>query len=195
MANQPIRRCRREMNMAKFRRLVQQAMGVKHTHRYRTASVTLGTAGLNQIALLTANDAPDFDTGGDFATSAQCEQGSRIIGIDLNLVIKSNSAGTLFEVVLWKDPDAFLNTSGIASLLMQNDVTANALLMRKYTLAYGMWRANTGSDTKHFHMQISRAALRRAGVMKDNDVIRLNIETSADITNTLAGYGRIWTQK
>ena len=179
-----------------FQGLVQAAMGVKHTHRYRIIEKNMTANAVTSNPLLVAADDPDFDAGGDFTTAAECEQNSRIQGIDLNLHIKPGGAGKAIEWMLFKDPDAIIGTGADPATLFDQDVSANAIIFRKYVLAYGMIVSSSTMEAKAIHVRISRAAMKRAGVMKDNDVLRFQVKNHhASTAGVLHAYGRIWTRK
>ena len=179
-----------------FQGLVQAAMGQKKTHRYRVLEKNLTAASTITIPLLTADDDPDFDAGGDFTTACECEQGARIQGIDLNLHIKPGGAGKAIEWMLWKNPDELISTTVNPSALFTNDLDATTVILRKYVMAYGMIVSSSTMEAKPLHIRISRAAMRRAGTMSDNDVLRLNVANAhASTAGVLHAYGRIWTRK
>lgn len=183
------------MNMAQFKRLVAAATGTKRTHRIR-GFVTLSTAGANPFPLLSADDDPDYDVGGVMtSTPLECEAGARILGIELSITVRFLAAGRYAEFMIYKDVDSIMGGSISPSWLFLNDLTANVALLRKYAVAYGFMLASTNNENKTMRVRISRAALRRAGVMNDGDKLHLNIETSAGTDNLAYVTGRIWTRK
>lgn len=187
------------MNMGQFRGLVQQATGVKHTHRYRLLDDAVPQGATTHIPLLTADDTPDYDEDFDGAAAApECETGSRILGIDFNFDFVPNGATEQIEYMIWKNPDAAITTSTVSpTILFQNDVTTTGILLRKYTMAYGRFLSTASKESSRTKLRISRAAMRRVGVMKQNDVLYLGL------THTATGggdgvyslHGRIWTRK
>lgn len=183
-------------NWSRFKAMVAAATGVKHTHRFRVIDKVITQGATTVSPLLTASDAPDYDAGGDLTTTAQCETNSRITGIDLKMIITPGATGAHIEWMLWKDPDLALTVARVPSELFQNDITANVALLRKYTLAYGMVRSSSTKEGAALHVRISRAALKRSAVMKDDDVLRLTfVHTTAATNGSLSAYGRIWTRK
>lgn len=186
------------MNMGQFRRLVQAATGVKHTHRLRVLDVTLTQAAVTEFPLLTADDDPDFDEDLNGSTTApECETGARILGIDMTVDIVPGTAGEQVEFMIFKSPDQLLNGIGdpIAGL-WTNDLTANNALFRKYTLCYGRFLSTASRESSRSRIRISRAAMRRAGVMHDNDHLRMCFAHTAGADNgKVSLHGRIWTRK
>lgn len=186
------------MNMGQFRSLVQAATGVKHTHRYRLIDKTITNNTTTEMALLSADDDPDYDENFDGAGAApECEVGSRILGVDLSMDFVPGNAGGQHEWLLFKSPDALLTAIPVTgAILFDNDVSANTMLLRKHTLAYGRFLSTASRESSRTKVRISRAAMRRAGVMHDADSIRLCIvatDTAAD--GTFSMHGRIWTRK
>lgn len=180
---------------ARFVSMVKAAQGVTHTHRYRTTQVTATQGAVTAFPLLVADDDPDYDVGGDFSTAAECHANSRIEGIDLNLMIAPNATSEIVEWMIFKDPDAIVGTGADPATLFDQDVSANALIFRKYVMAYGMFRSTVSREATRIHVRITRAALKRAGVMKDNDVLRLHVKnTGGSATTKISAYGRIWTR-
>lgn len=186
------------MNMGQFRRLVQAATGVKHTHRlYEIDKIVTNNATV-EYPLLTADDDPDYDEDLVLGTSApECEVGSRILGIDLTMDFVPGNAGGQHIWTLYKSPDALLSGAGLAgSTIFTNDQTAVNMLLRKYALAFGRFLSTSSRESSRTKVRISRAAMRRAGVMHDNDSLRL-VLTATDTTadGTFSIHGRIWTRK
>lgn len=178
---------------ARFQAAVKAATGVKHTHRIYMAK-TLSTAGNNAIPLIAADDDPDYDLDGNGNQYMECETNARITGIDLFLTLRFLAAGRTAEVIIYKDPDQILGTQA-PSELFDNDATGNNMLLRKYTVAYGFFIGQTNLEARQLRIRISRAALRRAGVMKDGDQLKMVVQTSAGTDNLLYAQGRIWTRK
>lgn len=182
----------------RFQSMVKAATGVTHVTRYIGTSIALTASGITTLPLLQADDEPDYDVGGTFtSTPAECEAGSRITGIDLNLTIVPAAVGDIVQWILWKNPDQVLTASTLdPETLFGNDLTTTNALLRKYTLAYGMFVSMTSKETTRIHVRISRAALKRAGVMGDLDRLTLNFKNSnASTPAGLHGYGRIWHRK
>lgn len=185
------------MNMGQFRSLVQAATGTKHTHRLRQLDFTITNNTTTEFALLTADDDPDYDEDFAATTSApECEVGARVLGIDLSCDFVPGNAGGQHEWCIFKSPDGLLTSVITPGLLFQNDLTANVSLLRKYTMAYGRFLSTASRESSRTRVRISRAAMRRAGVMHDNDSLRMSVtatDTAADGTMSL--HGRIWTRK
>lgn len=186
------------MNMGQFRSLVQAATGVKHTHRLRDLDQVITNNATSEFALLTADDDPDYDEDLALGTSApECEVGSRILGIDLSMDFVPGNAGGQHEWLLFKSPDGLLDSLPVTfATLFTNDRTANNMLARKYALAGGRFLSTASRESSRTKVRISRAAMRRAGVMHDSDSIRLTItatDTAAD--GSFSIHGRIWTRK
>lgn len=184
----------RGSDWARFVSMVKAATGVTHTHRYRNINKAITAAAVTSCPVLIADDDPDYDVGGDFTTAAECHANSRITGIDLNMTIAPQASGDVVEWMLIKDPDAIIGTGADPATLFDQDVSANAILFRKYCMAYGMFKSTTSREAKSVHVRITRAAMRRAGVMKDNDVLRLQFKNSGSNAGSLAAIGRIWTR-
>lgn len=184
--------------MGQFRSLVQAATGVKHTHRYRLLDKVITNNATTEFPLLTADDDPDYDEDFDGSAAApECEVGARILGIDFTMDFVPGNAGGQHEWILFKSPDALLTNAGATgSLLFTNDQTALGMLLRKYCLAYGRFLSTASRESSRTKVRISRAAMRRAGVMHDVDALRLAI-TATDTTSdgTFSMHGRIWTRK
>lgn len=187
------------MNMGQFRRLVAAATGVKHTHRYRELDITVTQGALDHIPLLTADDNPDYAEDFVANTSApECETGSRILGIDLVLDLVPSGAGEQIEWYIWKNPDAsFTEATFTPALLFTNDISINTMAMRKWTMAYGRFLSQASKESSRTRVRISRAAMRRVGVMAQDDVLNLAVQhTATGGTNgSLSIHGRIWTRK
>lgn len=186
--------------MQQFRQLVAAATGVRHTHRYRLLDrVIVQGAAIEHIPLLSCDDDPDYDEDFDGAAAApECEVGSRILGIDLTLdLVPGSSGGEQMEWLLWKNPDDMIVLSGVTpAALFTNDTTTTIILMRKYVLAYGRFLSTASKESSRTHVQISRAAMKRAGVMHDQDKLYLGVTHTASASNgTLSMHGRIWTRK
>lgn len=185
--------------MGQFRSLVQAAMGVKRTHRYREIGVAIVQgAATDHIPILTADDNPDYAE--DFVantSSPECETGSRILGIDLTLDLVPGAAGATIEWFIWKNPDAsFTEATFIPSLLFTNDVSINTLAMRKFTMAYGRFLSTANKESSRTRVRITRAAMRRVGTMHQDDVLNLAFLHSAAAANgNFSIHGRIWTRK
>lgn len=187
------------MNMGQFRSLVQQATGVKHTHRYRLLDGVITQGATTHIPLLTTDDTPDYDEEFDGSAAApECETGSRILGIDLNLDLVPQTATEQVEFMIWKNPDNAITTSTVSpTILFLNDITATTILVRKYTMAYGRFLSTVSKENFRSKIRISRAAMRRAGVMKQNDVLYLALTHTATggSNGVYSLHGRIWTRK
>lgn len=185
------------MNMGQFRSLVQAATGIKHTHRLRDLDFAITESTFTDGALLSCDDDPDYDEDFDFGTTApECEPGSRVLGIDLTMDLVPSAAGEQIEWILYKSPDGLLNGVPTGPLLFQMDLTANVALIRKYTLAYGRFLSTSSRESSRTRVRISRAAMRRAGVMHDGDILRMNfIHTAAASPGSGSIHGRIWTRK
>lgn len=186
------------MNMGQFRSLVQAATGTKHTHRYRLLDKVITNNAQVVIPLLTADDTPDYDEDFNGSTAApECETGSRILGIDFTFDFVPGNAGGQHEWLIWKNPDSMITTSTVTpALLFTNDLTVTGSLQRKYTMAYGRFLSTASRESSRSRVQISRAAMKRAGVMKQDDVLNLTIaatDTTSD--GTFSMHGRIWTRK
>lgn len=185
--------------MGQFRSLVMAATGVKHTHRLRLIDLTLTQGAVTEFPLLTADDDPDYDEDmNGSTTSPECESNARILGIDMTLdIVPGSTGGETVEWMIFKSPDQLLNGIGdpIAGL-WTNDLTANNALFRKYTMAYGRFLSTSTRESSRSRVRISRAAMRRVGVMHDNDHLRMCCSHSAAASNgTLSLHGRIWTRK
>lgn len=186
------------MNMGQFRSLVQAATGVKHTHRLRELDIVVVAGATDHIPILTADDTPDYDEDFVANTSApECETGSRILGIDMTLDLVPGAAGETIEFMIWKNPDAAFTESAITpTLLFTNDFSSNTMIVRKYTMAYGRFLSTSTRESSRTRIRISRAAMRRVGVMHVNDVLNLGVFHSASGANgTMSLHGRIWTRK
>lgn len=186
------------MNMGQFRSLVQAATGVKHTHRYLLQDKVITNNATTAFPLLTTDDDPDYDEDFDGSSAApECEPGSRILGIDITLDLVPGNAGGQHMWMIYKDPDSLLGAvPATPAMLFTNDLTANNILVRKYAMAFGRFLSTATKESSRSRVQISRAAMRRAGVMKENDVLRF-VVTATDTTSdgTLSLHGRIWTRK
>jgi len=186
------------MNMGQFRSLVQAATGTKHTHRYRLLDKIITNNAVTEFPILTADDDPDYDEDFDGSSAApECEVGARVLGIDLSVDLVPGNAGGQHELLIWKSPDGLLSGISIAgSSLFTNDQTSERILFRKYCLAYTRFLSTASRESSRTHVRISRAAMKRAGVMHDTDSLRMAIaatDTAAD--GTFSMHGRIWTRK
>lgn len=176
-------------------RKLRAALSFSHRFRYRSTSVALTGAATTFIPLMTASDNPDYDVGGDFSTACQCESGSRITNINLSLKLKQFDNNKVIEVMIWKDPDAMISALNPSDLFV-NDQTTSNLILRKNVLSYRMFVPVSSSQQTEFQMHIKRKALRRIGVMADNDVLRMAVAIEgASAGQTMAGYGTITTRK
>lgn len=184
--------------MGQFRNLVQAAMGVKRTHRLRELDIAVVQGALDHIPLLTADDNPDYAE--DFVantSSPECETGSRILGIDLTLDFVPFAAGEQIEWMIWKNPDAsFTEATFTPTLLFTNDISINTIAFRKFCMAYGRFLSTATKESSRTRVRISRAAMRRVGVMHQDDVLNLAVQhTAAGGNGAMSIHGRIWTRK
>lgn len=178
-----------------FQSMVKAAQGVTHTHRYRIIGDAIGSGTTEYKPIIKAIDDPNYDTDPNATTPAECEVGSRIVGVDLLLNLAPATAGTDVEYILFKDPDAIFSGSTVVPAdLFTNDVSSTTLLVRKYTLSYGYFRSTASKESRIQKIRIGRAALGRAGTLSDNDQIILAVRTGSANT-TLDYIGRIWTRK
>lgn len=176
-------------------RKLRSALSFSHRFRYRSTSIALTAAGTTQIQLMNATDNPDYDVGGDFSTACQCETGSRITSIDINIKMKSFDNAKTIEVMVWKDPDGLISSMTPADLFV-NDQTSGNMLLRKYALAYRMFLPVSGTANTEFHIRIKRKAMRRIGVMADTDNLRMAVTLEGSSAGqTMAAYGTITTRK
>lgn len=178
-----------------FKAMVAAATGIKHTYRYRAIAITATQGTTTPVQLLTTDDDPDYDVAWNSTTPHETEVGSRILGIDLNMFTTPSAAGEIIEWCLYKDPDGMLGTVS-PTVLFQADRDATAVLLRKYAMAYGMFKASASKDSQKAHVRISGAAMRRAGTMLDGDALRLVfLHSGAAANGEISMYGRIWTRK
>lgn len=168
-------------------------MASHHVFRYNAweTSVTLSAGpGNTNIPLLTSNDDPDYEVGGDFATSCQCEEGAIIKDINLRLNI-SGGANDTYEWMLIKSPNALLDAS-LPATVFSNDPVANTQLLRKNCLAYGAGVIPADNQERNVRVFVRNSALRRIGQMHEDDNLRIRFRNhDAATAMTLRGYGRI----
>lgn len=146
---------------------------------------------LTVVPLLTSNDDPDYEVGGDFTTSCQCEEGALVKNIDLNLNIQHTTAGTQFELMLLKDINQNLGALNPSSLFANSASSAEREL-RKMTLAYKAIFIPTDKLEKNIRLFVRRKALQRIGQIHEDDDLSLAIFNHHASTNgSLQGYGRI----
>lgn len=176
------------------RPLVNAITRSSHVFRYHNvdnaAVITANTT--TTFPLLTSSDDPDYEVGGDFSTSCQCEEGAVVRGIDLNLNIAHGTAGTPFELMIAKDINANLTATTPASLFSNNPGSAIREL-RKYAVCYKAFFMPTDKLEKNLRLRIRKSALRRIGQMHEDDVLRLWITNGhATINGSLQGWGKIY---
>lgn len=186
------------MNMRGFRQLVQAATEIKHVHRYRALDVTVTQGASLEFPILSCDDDPDYDEDFDASAAApECEVGSRVLGINFVMdLVPGSAGGEQMEWILFKSPDGLLNNAITIPDLFTNDQTALNMLLRKYCLVYGRFLSTASKESSRTTVKITRAAMRRAGVMHDNDTLRMRLTHTAAASNgSFSLHGRIWTRK
>lgn len=175
------------------RPLVRAASTSKHVYRYHNIdSAAVLAAGTTTIPLLTSSDDPDYEVGGDFATSCQCEEGAFITGIDLNLNFQHTIASTAFEIMIAKDINGNLSAVTPANLFSNNPGSAIREL-RKMCVAYRAFHIPTDNLERNLRLRVRKSALRRIGQMHEDDVLRLYVTNGhASTSGSLQGYGKIY---
>lgn len=178
------------------RQIIKSAIGVTHVHRIRWLNVAFTANALTTHGLLTADDEPDYDVNGTDTTICECETGSRIMKIDLQMLFTLGAAADIVEWMILKDPDQMIGTSATPAQLFTMDRDTTTILLRKYVLAYGVFKSTSSKETTHTRVRIRRQAMMRAGTMLDLDRLRIHIRhTGGASSNTSTVIGRIYTRK
>lgn len=184
---------RRQMSMGKFKNLVRSAVAVKHNSRIRLISGAVTQAATTHFNLLTCDDDPAYDNATDGTNVAECQPLTRLHRIDLRMFVQnSGSLGlTPYEMILYKDPDGELGALA-PSDLFGADVTEAREYLRKNTLAYDAWLQSNDFAGSTRRIRVSRAAIKRAGVFHDGDIIKLGITSpSSGVNGVLHLIGKI----
>lgn len=170
----------KRMSMKRFNGMVRRAIQTPHVSRVLKEE-TLTADTLLDEAILTVDDDPDYDIATGASTVAEAEALSRLRKIKLTISYFSgtaNSSGAKVKWILYKSPDGTLGSID-PDALHGADVTLTTQALRKNTLAAGWFYSSSNNETKLFRVRISRAAMRRVMVLKDNDQLRFAMQTSA----------------
>lgn len=170
----------KRMSMKRFRGMVRSAILTPHVSRVlKEETLTANT--LLDEAILAVDDDPDYDIATGASTVAEAQTLSRLRRIKLHIAYfsgTSDSSGAKVKWILYKSPDGALGSIDPDSL-HGADVTLTTQALRKATLAAGWFFSSSNNETGHFRVRISRAAMRRNMVLKDNDQLRFAMQTSA----------------
>lgn len=158
--------------------------------------MTAGTA--NAFYLLVADDDPLDNSYSDLGNTnvAECEADSRILRFSLALNIKGTSND---KYAIWlirnKDQGITLSTATLTSA-QQGDEGPTSIVIRKNTLALKTGVIRSDRTDNWASIRVSRAALKRAGLMEDNDRLQLMFYNyGANAMQITQATGRIWTRR
>lgn len=170
------------MNGRQFRQvknIVEAVSGDLLNKRIRVVGATgLGTtitaaATTSQKLLQVDTDGnPNEDLATDGTNVAECNYGSRLLSIDLTLIIKPAST-SMIEWMLYRDPDGALTGTADLAELFAADVGLTNTMIRKCALAFGQIAPSLTNDFVRVPVQISRAAMARNKKLAANDAIYL----------------------
>lgn len=185
----------RKGSMRQLRKFVIRTvknMRHKHVHRVRLIGLNLTSATDVYLTLLQAVDDPVWDNATDGSTTAQCEVGSRLASIKLTVTLYEGSSNERTEMMVFKDPDAFLTTNMTPANLFAGDLSATTMAVRKYTGLYRLFYWKGTGDNVFSKMIMKRSAMKRIGLMKENDNLRVMFSNGtfgtankADIVGTI----------
>lgn len=179
---------RREVQKAVIRKVT-----TSHVHRFYSLGSSATANTTTTFPLLIADDDPDFQTGGDLTTACECEQGSRITDVDLQFIV-SGFTGVLTWVLYRAQENSYPTTATLAALL-NNDKTADKLLLRKNALKAGLVFLTAEKDQGKQIIRIRRSALKRAGKLADLDRLLIAFVNHDPSENaTIYAWGTITTR-
>lgn len=182
--------------LRKIAKTVVRMNQVKRVHRVRATAITLTAATQTAVLLLKADSTPNYDVTSDGTTPAECQTGARIQSIQLHGTFYLGASDTIVEWNLFKNPDAVATAaiSNVASIYTA-DVSANTLMMRKASMAAGHIVFGSGSDKLPLNVRIAGKALRRNGLMAEEDRLQFTFD-NLDATDDVFLYlrGRIITR-
>lgn len=146
------------------------------------------------VPLLTCIEAQDEElesNGSDIATAPLY---SRLVAIKLRLGVHAFSAQTVFRWMLWKSPDNDLTPNMTTNFHSSNDTITDREI-RKMVLAKGIVISNSSSVVNSVPIFVKRAAMLRAGPLRENDRINFQIaKDAAGTTANLTGFGTLWVK-
>lgn len=153
-----------------------------HRHRYFVRDFTLGANGTTNFLLLAADDDPDYEVGGDGSTLCECPPKSKIIDVDLNMMI--DGVSTDFGWILLRVIENALPAANVNfATLFSNNRTADSLFLRQNVMAAGFLKTSAQKDIGRIHTRIRRKALSRAGNLNDLDRLVLAVTNFHGSTN------------
>lgn len=175
--------------------LKQQILNIvsdKHVARVRITALALTDNADVYQSLLVAKDDPNYDLATDGTNVAECEVGSRLIGIDLNIKLYTIAQNDIEEVILYKDPDNLLSTGMTPSELFAADVTAQRIVVRKHAMWYNVFIGGGAGQNHQFFMRVSKGAMARNRKFADGDVLKLMFsQNDASISRKAYIVGRL----
>lgn len=144
-----------------------------YVKRVRAVDVALTNNADTYVTLLASKDDPNHDLISDGSNIAECETGSRIVDLDLKLMLWDATTDDRIEVALFRDKDAGLTTSLSVTNLFLSDYTATAQEVKSACMWYEMFLFGSSSDMKTTGPRIRHQAMARNKRMRENDLIKL----------------------
>lgn len=195
---------RRRTNFRQARRIVRAVSGITLAKRIVLGGVTVPDITAADwdnpvgIDLAVCQETMDEQLESDGTNVAQVPLYSRLTAIKLNLqVVGPSSNSVVHRWILHKLPDGEeliadnLRLAG-ANFHSSNDEPAHRE-MRKYTLAKGILITNSSTGVTPLRIFVKRAAMKRVGPFRENDVLRLDIaKDQTGISSALHGFGTLY---
>lgn len=178
-----------------------RGMGIKTEELVKHRIYNFGTTGGGTtlagttdvyISLLSCLDDPTWDNATDGTNIAHTRTGAKITSIDLFLVWKVD-ANKMHELMLFRDRDGSLGAQVPSTALATGDYTPTIAELRANMLSYMPIYRSNASDTKAMKITVNGAALRRAGKMHENDIIKLFLRNNGSGTSIWWLFGSINT--
>lgn len=152
---------------------LQNILSDKHVCRVRINTLAVTDNADVYQSLLVAKDDPNYDLATDGTNVAECEIGSRILDIDLKIVLHTIAQNDVSEVIIFKDPDVMLTTGMTPANLFLADVTQLTTNLRKYAMWYNVFIGGGAGQNHTFFAKISRGAMARNRRMAENDTLKI----------------------
>lgn len=150
------------------------------------------------INLIVCQETVDEEVESNGTTIAEIPLYSRVVGMKLNLNVRSSVDDPLtLRWLLYKMPDGEVLISTLADAnFHSSDDSPTQRELRGLTLAKGILMTNASSGVNRLQVFIKRETLKRLGRMRENDRLRLTIAANAAATTQAAvsGMGTIYTR-
>lgn len=182
------------------RPIVRAAMGTVLAKRVLVASATIPDVTATDfdnpltIPLLECTETMNEETVSDGTNVADAPLYSRIQSIRLEGLVHASTASVM-RWMLYKSPDADISAATAMSDFHSSRDAPDAKVLRANTLAKGVLFMGASNQGTKFRTFVSRSALRRAGSLRENDVLRFIIaKDAAGTTIPLDMLGTIWVK-